>query len=305
MRLWTPPCGTLEPAAETGYVGASVDYELVILDFDGTFTDVEKEAGPFFAAYKADAQARLGIDDFEEAWERCQAKVAADPAHYGWSYGGHIVAPGNADPYLRATVILNMILDERGLLPDPVARRELLQSLYHANYPKADTVFRPHAKQVVEALLASGVPTVVVTNSETSAVEAKLDRLHPVGRERLRVCGDAKKYIVCDLDPPDPRFEAVPAEVTVPGLRRPILTRRGHYYQQLRALWDELNVEPRRTLVVGDIYELDLALPGKLGTDVHLVLKEMTEAYERAAIERCARGELSPGLDGVLQRVGL
>lgn len=282
-----------------------MNYDLVILDFDGTFTDVEKEAGPFFAAYKADAKARLGLDDLEEAWERCQAIVAADPAHYGWSYAGHVVAPGNADPYLRATVILNMILDERGLLPEPEERRKLLQALYHANYPKADTVFRPDAKRVVEALLASGVPTVVVTNSETSAVEAKLDLLDPVGRERLRVCGDAKKYIVCELDEPDPRFDALPAEVTVEGLRRPILLRRGHYYLQLRALWDELDVAPDQTLVVGDIFELDLALPGKLGTHVHLVLKEMTEEYERLAVESCPRGELSDGLEGVLARVGL
>ncbi len=282
-----------------------MNYELVILDFDGTFTDVEKEAGPFFAAYKADAKARLGLADLEEAWERCQAIVAADPAHYGWSYEGHVVAPGNADPYLRATVILNMILDERGLVSDPEERRKLLQTLYHANYPKADTVFRPDAKRVVEALLASGVPTVVVTNSETSAVEAKIDLLSPAGRERLRVCGDAKKYIVAELGEPDPRFDALPAEVCVEGLRRPILVRRGHYYRQLRALWDELEVAPEHTLVVGDIFELDLALPGKLGSDVHLVLKEMTEEYERRAVEGCAHGAVSDGLRGVLTRVGL
>ncbi len=282
-----------------------MNYDLVILDFDGTFTDVEKEAGPFFAAYKADARARLGLDDIEEAWERCQATVAADPAHYGWSYAGHVVAPGNADPYLRATVILNMILDERGLLSDPEERRKLLQRLYHANYPKADTVFRPDAKQVVEALLASRVPTVIVTNSETAAVEAKLDLLQPVGREHLRVCGDAKKYIVSELDEPDPRFDALPAQVTVEGLRRPVLVRRGHYYLQLRALWNELDVAPDKTLVVGDILELDLVLPGKLGSHVHLVLKDMTEAYERLAVDRCGRGAFSDGLEGVLVRVGL
>lgn len=282
-----------------------MNYDLVILDFDGTFTDVEKEAGPFFAAYREDIRERLEVQDLDALWERCRETLAKDPAHYGWSYEGKVVAPGNADPYLRATVILNMILDERELFSNVEERRQLLQELYHRNYPKADTVFRSDAKHVVEALLASGVPTVVVTNSETAAVQAKIDVLNPTGRERLRVCGDAKKYIVSELDEADEVFDGVAAEMKVEGLRRPILLRRGHYYTQLRSLWNELSATPERTLVVGDIFELDLALPAQLGASTHLVLKEMTEAFERSAVEATERSELSEGLGAVLARVGI
>lgn len=295
----------VERPRESGYPRVAVGFDLVVLDFDGTFTDVEREAGPFFAAYKADAKSQLSIERFDEAWDEALATLARDPAHYGWTYKGAIVAPGNADPYLRATVVINMLLDERGLYPDIAERQELLQGLYHRNYPKADTVFRDDAKQVVEALIASGIPTVVVTNSDTEAVNDKIAKLDPIGRDKLRVCGNAKKFIVRELDQPDPAFDAIPETMSVEGLRRPILLRRGDYFEQMRALWNELDTTPEKTLVVGDIYELDLALPSVLGSSVHLVLKDMTEDFERRAIEASANAELSEGLDAVLTRVGL
>ena len=280
-------------------------FDLVVLDFDGTFTDVEREAGPFFEAYKADARKLLDIADFDGAWDECAATLARDPAEFGWTHEGAIVAPGNADPYLRATVIINMLLDRHGLHSDLKERQALLQGLYFRNYPKADTVFRPDAKRVVEALIASGIPTVVVTNSDTDAVNDKLNKLDPVGRDALRVCGDAKKFVVRELVEADPRFDAVPETLQVEGLKRPILLRRGDYYEQLRALWDELDASPTSTLVVGDIYELDLALPSVLGASVHLVLKDMTEDFERQAIEQTERATLSEGLEPVLDLVGL
>ncbi|MBX3249824.1 MAG: HAD family hydrolase [Myxococcales bacterium] len=279
-------------------------YDLVLLDFDGTFTDVEKEAGPFFEAYLADVREILG-EGFERDWEEANAVLTADPANHGWLHEGRIVAPGNADPYLRATVIINMVLDRRGLYLDGDARTELLQGLYHRNYPKADTVFRPDAKRVVEALLESGIPTYVVTNSATHDVQAKIDRLAPRGRERLAVHGNAKKFFVVDPAPVDPRFAALPATMAVSGLGRPIYLRRGHYYEVLRHIWDETGVAPERTLVAGDIFELDLALPAHLGAHVQLVLKDRTEEFERQAMRQLANAETSDGLAGILARVGL
>ena len=102
-------------------------------------------------------------------------------------------------------------------------RTAVLQRLYFDNYPKADTVFRKEAKEVVEALLASDVPTWVVTNSATNHVQEKIDRLDPKGREALRVIGNARKFIVTDPETPDPRFDQVPETVTVADLDRSVL----------------------------------------------------------------------------------
>ena len=280
-------------------------FDLYILDFDGTFTDAEKEAGPFFASYKEAAIKLCGATDFEAEWERALQTIRKDPGTYGWTYGGHVVAPGDADPYLRATVAMNMIFDSRGLYLDPSERTPILQNLYFENYPKADTVFRDNAREVVDTLLATGTPVFVVTNSATHDVERKLEKLAPKHRDKLVVRGDAKKYIVAGSALGDDRFMQLPSETRFPGLDRPVYLRRGHYYDLLAELWNQTETSPEGTLLSGDIYELDLAMPERLGVSVQLVEGENTPQFERAAAEASPRGGSDRDLSAVLTRAGL
>ena len=275
---------------------------LVVLDFDGTFTDVEAEAGPFYTAFRKDARALLG-EDFEADWSQAQATIAENPGMHGWLHDGRIVAPGNADPYLRATVIMNMIFDARGMFADLEQRSATLQRLYHDNYPKADTVFRPEAKEVVEALLAADVPTWVVTNSATEHVQKKIDRLAPRGRESLRVIGNARKFVVTEPQRRDARFDAVPETMQVEGLSRPIYPRRGHYFDVLEGIWGETGTQPQETLVAGDIFELDLVLPAALGGEVVLVTKPRTADFEKTGCAALDRGSVADDLHAVLTRL--
>ncbi len=276
---------------------------LIILDFDGTFTDVEAEAGPFYEAYRKDVVTILG-PDFDDEWNAAQATIAENPGLHGWLHDGRIVAPGDADPYLRATVIMNMIFDQRGIYTDLEERTGVLQKLYFDNYPKADTVFRKEAKEVVEALLASDVPTLVVTNSATDDVQKKIDELDPKGRERLRVIGNARKFIVTDPTQPDERFDSVPETIEVPDLERPIYPRRGHYFDLLQSIWTETGTNPAETLVAGDIFELDLMLPAVLGSEVMLVTKPRTAPFEKTACAALERGSVTDDLHAVLARLG-
>ena len=118
------------------------------------------------------------------------------------------------------------------------------------------------------------------------------------------VVGDARKYMIVDPDPVDERFLQIPAERHVPGLPRSVLLRRGRYYEALRRLWADSATTPERTLVCGDIYELDLALPDALGASIHLVLRKNVLEYERRAIEAAGpRGSMSDELSGVLDRL--
>ncbi|MEO0326238.1 MAG: HAD family hydrolase [Myxococcota bacterium] len=283
-------------------------FDLVVLDFDGTFTDAEAEAGPFLRAYRQAAEAWLearGVVDAAGAWEAEGARLEAAPEAYGWRWEGRIVAPGGVDPYLRASVIMSALLDAHSLLPEPAPRRGLLQRLYASCYVASKTVFRPDARAVVEALLASPATVAVVTNSATDAVREKLATLAPRGQEHLRVYGDAEKYVVTPAEPPDGRFDGLPDTVAAPGLDRPVFLRRGRYYETLRALWETTGTTPERTLVAGDIYELDLALPAALGAAVQLVGKARTMSYERAAVRALERGRDDDRLSALLERVGL
>ncbi|RZO58826.1 MAG: HAD family hydrolase [Sandaracinaceae bacterium] len=274
-------------------------YACIILDFDGTFTDVEREAVPFLARYREGLAALIGRD-LDDAWGRAVAAVESDLDAHGFEFDGRIVAPSHADPYILATSVARLVLAEDGEGHDVDAA---LEQLFRDSYGCADTAFRPDADQVVQAVLEMDAPVYVVTNSNTEHVKKKIRALSGDALSRLRdVRGDAKKFHLVDPDAADPRFDAVPEALEVEGLSRPLFLRRGRYFETLRDIWTETGTEPAQTLVCGDIFELDLALPAQLGATVHLVTRPNTPAWERRAVER-AGGTWSERLTGLLEHL--
>ncbi len=277
--------------------------ECIVLDFDGTFTLVDREAVSFLHGFVADLGALVGPAVIAR-WDDTVARVKADPDRHGWEFEERIVAPSHADPYILATTVGQILLAESGV-DSRAARTKTLESLYQANYPKSSNVFRPDAREVVEAILRSAIPVFVVTNSQTQHVEAKLDRLAPRGRDQLVVRGAARKFALTAPETPDDTWARVPAELRVPGLSRPIFLGRGAYYDALRRIWEETGASPATTLVCGDIFELDLALPAQLGARVHLVARPDTPEYERRAARACPLGSVSQELSGLLEQLDL
>ncbi|MBI3203151.1 MAG: HAD family hydrolase [Myxococcales bacterium] len=279
-------------------------FDCVLLDFDGTFTLAEEEGAPFVEAYRADLAQRLGRDVAAD-WDECEATVRARPTEYGWLFQGKLVAPGNADPYIRSTTVARMLFDRFDAYLDPTEREGALSDLYFKSYERSATVFRPGAKRVLEILLASGVPLYVVTNSGTDAVTRKVEQLLPDAARRPIVRGNAKKAFIEPPSEVDGAFAGLPERQSLEGLERPVYLRRGRYYEVLRDIWQETHTRPERTLFVGDIYELDLAMPFHLGVAIHLIASEVTPDYERRFVAREQQGGLSETLDAVLERVGL
>lgn len=277
--------------------------ECIVLDFDGTFTLVDREAVPFIDGFLSDLRADVG-DDVERQWDETVQRVKADPDRYGWENEGRIVAPSHADPYILATTVGQLLLEGAGI-SSRAARTEKLQGLYQRNYPRALTVFRPDAKAVIETLIATGIPVFVVTNSRTEHVEAKLDQLAPKGRGQITVRGDARKFVLMDPSPIDDAWKRVPAQRELSGLSRPIYLHRGAYYEQLRRIWQETGTDAAGTLVCGDIFELDLSLPSELGASVHLVARPDTPEYERHAARTRPGGSVSQELGGLLEVLDL
>jgi phosphoglycolate phosphatase-like HAD superfamily hydrolase len=277
----------------------------VVLDFDGTFTDVVAEGEPFVQYFREQLGELLGRV-VVEGWREVEEEVLASTEEHGWEVGGRVVAPATADPYLLANFVARRLCDRHGLLPDREERAELLTRLYRVAYARVGTTFKSEAKEVLEALLDTGLPVFVVTNSHTDVVETKLDELAPRGRERLRVHGDARKFLIGPPPSPDALFDALPEVMRVEGaLVRPIYLRRGFYYDALRQLWQRTDTSPETTLVAGDIFELDLALPAALGAHVQLVARANCLEYERRAIAALGpRGGVDPSLRALLPRLG-
>jgi FMN phosphatase YigB (HAD superfamily) len=276
----------------------------VVLDLDGTCTDVAREAPPFSAAFPALVADLLGRD-VAAAWQDAERRVREGSPELAWVMDGFAVAPADADPYVSASCVAQLLLDRLGVLTrDASLRSDVISALYRRAYRDTDAVFRPEAKGVIEALIGLGVAVRVVTNAATDVAEAKLARLAPAGLDRVRVRGDARKFRIGPAARGDARIEALPDRVQLPGLARPVLLGRGSYFDILAELWEETGATPATTLVCGDIFEMDLALPAALGAQVHLVRREHTYAYELDAIAALGgRGEVSDGLGAIPGRV--
>ena len=266
---------------------------LIVLDFDGTLTDAEVEGEGFTIGYLEDLAALTGqpYADIVPLAERFEAEVCERSQEFGWLYDGQIVAPATVDPYLRMMPVARKLLDHFGAFGVEQERARLLEGiLFRYNYPKTKVCFRPGAAKVLGRL--SQRSAFIVTNSHTEAVQRKIvtlpaddtaSSLADTWTERVR--GGARKYVV------DDSFSEVPRELRISGLSRPVLLRRRHYHGVLCELCEKVGVDFTELLVVGDIFELDLALPLELGATVALVRNSRTPDYEvdfaRIRARRC------------------
>src|SRR5690242_7199486 len=275
---------------------------VLVLDFDGTMTDAEAEGRPFRDSYLEDLALIVGQTpgDPEIAGiaETVEDELARAPASHPFLWLGRAVAPATVDPYLRMVPIAHRILDRFGSIASATDRSRLLASvLYKYNYAKTlgHPVFRAGAGHVPRTL--GGSPTWIVTNSDTHAVASKvaaLDRDAPgVAWLTSRVRGFARKFDVDDA------WTGAPAELAVAGLDRPVLLRRRAYHDTLRGVLDEAGASFEDLVVVGDIFELELAMPLALGARVGLVASPRTPAYERAYVTAHPRARLIEDLSEI------
>lgn len=268
---------------------------VIVLDFDGTMTDAEAEGRPFRDGYLDDLCALVGRPAGDAEVLGIAAAVEAEllvaPEAHPFLWMDRAVAPATVDPYLRMVPIAHRILDHFGAIPGAIDRGRLLGNvLYRYNYAKTlgHPVFRPGAGEALRAL--GGSEAWIVTNSDTHAVAGKvaaLDRqVSGVAWLTSRVRGHARKFDVDDA------WTGADAELRVPGLRRPVLLRRRAYYEILSSILDAAGATFADLVVIGDIFELDLAMPLALGARVGLISSPRTPAYERAYVTSHPRARL-------------
>jgi phosphoglycolate phosphatase-like HAD superfamily hydrolase len=278
--------------------------ECVVLDLDGTFTDLSREAPAFSSAFAGLAADLLGRE-LDPIWVEAERTVRARAPELAWTIDGHAVAPADADPYILASCVAHLVFDELGVLTrEPALRAEIISTLFRRAYRHTGAAFRPDAARLLDTLLARGLPVCFVTNAPAEVAEAKLDTLALADRARLMIRGDACKFLIGPPSRPDARMDRLPTEKRLPGLARPLLLQRGRYFDALAAIWETTGARPETTLVCGDIFELDLALPAELGAQVHFIKRPRTHAYELDALAALGdRGGVSEGLAAVLERV--
>ena len=262
----------------------------VVLDFDGTCTRVEDVANDYIEECLRifETEVHAGVTPKLRA---ALALVLEMSPKAGWMLAGTPSAPSGADPYIQVGEAIRMFAKAEKLakpIPDDLHTR--------AN-DVAEAPWREETIEVLEAFRAKGVIVHFVSNSKTTKIERRIDALlagHDALRRSVTVIGDAGKFRIRELEPDalvPPHMERlfIDLPAAAPGLvaSRPVYLRRGGYFEALCKVWDHKNLA-QETLVCGDIWELDLALPAVLGAHVHLVKREApygTYPYEKEAVQ--------------------
>jgi len=284
--------------------------KLLILDFDGTLTNAEEEGKNYRLGYLEDVALLANIDSKTAfAWaEELETTILNNADQYGWNFNGKIVAPACVDPYLRIMPISRMIFDRANVYTNLDERDRLLDRiLYKYNYQKTTTAFRTGAAdffgkaRTFETDQADGnqMFTCVVTNSHTTPVQKKIALLgersnHDFDWLIERVHGSARKYVI------DEEFTDIQESLSIPNLSRPIYLRRKLYFDRIQSLQKQYGVSWENTIVFGDIFELDLAVPLACGARVALMTNAFTPSYEKDFLKAHNRGAVHDSLHDAL-----
>jgi phosphoglycolate phosphatase-like HAD superfamily hydrolase len=278
--------------------------QLLVLDFDGTLTNAEEEGRNYKKGYIEDIAllADLSIEETNRLADKFEKEIVSDADRFGWNFNGKIVAPASVDPYLRIMPISRMILDHVGAFTNTEERNRLLDRiLYKYNYQKTTTAFRDGAAEFFASTSeVQGMETCIVTNSHTKPVQEKVRVLGERSDNDFnwlvdRVYGSARKYIL------DDSFQKVEESMHVPDLTRPIYLRRKLYYDRLADLQEKFDSNWENTIVLGDIFELDLCVPLACGANVALMTNEFTPQYEINFLKQHERGAVFSNLADALQ----
>lgn len=266
-----------------------------ILDFDGTMTVMEAESAPFEAKFMAEFVQMTGLPapEVQRIWALQKAAILREPEKFGWrNKKGLIAAPASADNYVLASVVAQELI--RKLLYNPesigiersavlkrkiprkmVERNTLLDQAFMRSYAGLPTVLQPGAADFLSEVAAVSKVT-IVGNAQREKLLEKLATLKDV--PEVPVIGRAWKQEI------EPEWDGVAKLMRIPGLRRRILLRRKLFHE---ALTQAGALEPgARSCAIGDIWELDLALPEHLGLNVGLMARDTTPGYELAHLGR-------------------
>ncbi|MBN1377138.1 hypothetical protein JW949_02255 [Candidatus Woesearchaeota archaeon] len=277
-----------------------MNIESVVLDFDGTITDVDKESVPVVEGWKEDVGKELCFTnkEIQKRWNNAEIKIRDNPKKYGWIRGGKIIAPACADPLVMATVVTQVLFDEEKKYMDLNEREELIQKRFFIkNYEKAITVFKEGTDDFLSELKKM-FNVYIVTNSDTSKVSEKIKEIL-TNHSSIPIYGNAKKYNL-NLD-----WKEVPESIEREGFGRPLFLQREQYWNVLQKIMQENNIESEQMAVVGDIYELDLLLPEYKEMVTILTPRDTTADFELKAVNSYSKGYVTKNLVDVIKYLKL
>jgi len=273
----------------------------IIIDFDGTLTAEETQAG-LLAEKSLDTLANeiLGAPRQQLAadYQDTRTRLLQAPHCYWWEVNGLIASYCNEGAFILNTTTLQTLLRENpaylqaltAAFPqteyDPVV--DCTNYLFHRHTAELPPAFRPAAHDVLVFLAEHPDRTpVILTNSLGDKVCRHLATLALDGE--IAVLGDTRQY---EMDPDwthrflHPELGEIQVWPVAEGYQ--VDLRRPAYYQALvRAASDD-----SRLAVVADTFSMPGALPLMMGIPFFLVLTPYTPAWCIQAVDAHPLGHL-------------
>lgn len=252
---------------------------ILFSDFDKTLTDMSDLAVVAFVGrfeQNVSALTDLRYADRVALTRRARREVAENPMHYGWRHNGLLTAAASVDPFVELRAVAEIVLAGRF---EESRMSRLLDRLFMDHGSRVSTPIRPEMIAALQTVQRLGHEVYIVTNSDAGVVQGKLRAFgaNGGGENRLqwlieRVRGRAYKG---HLLPADRQ-----SELRLPGLSRPMYVGRDRYLETLDTVRHACGLPWSEVVVIGDIFELDLAMPFSLGATVGLLYNERTPSYE-------------------------
>jgi FMN phosphatase YigB (HAD superfamily) len=249
----------------------------LLVDFDGTLTIADSSIGSFKKSFEEEFVRATGINParLHRLLETATRRILEDPSK-GWERNGVVVAPATADPYVLNTITHQDVCDGLGI--SRTERDKLLDICFRKAYSGNSVEFREGIERFLEDVQGR-YDVAVITNSTTGRVQRELGE---IGFSHIPVFGDAQKYTI------NHENDEVPESVDLPDFPRPVMLRRENYLNILR----NIGFPPKDTTVLGDIYEMDLALPDYLGMNLMQFAGERALLYEVSYMQDHPRGSI-------------
>jgi hypothetical protein len=280
----------------------------IILDFDGTLTAEEMQAGPL-AEKSIDTLASeiIGVrrDRLAADYEATQARLLADPYLYWWEVNGLVASYCDEGAFILNTTTLQTMLTTNPVYSRAVADAfpaaeydpvmDCVNHLFHRHTAELRPVFRPAVRDVLIALMEH--PTqmpLILTNSLGDKVKRHLSTLRLPAH--VDVLGDTRQYA---MDPDWPHRFRHPdlgsiqiwalSEHHKVDLRRPI------YYRALQ----HVAGDGARLVVVADTFSLPGALPLLMKIPFFLLRTPYTPLWCISAVETHPLGHVLDDLSAL------
>lgn len=253
----------------------------LVLDFDGTITDIEKETEGFQGMYpyilldKLNLNRKKYIKKFKEIKEDFR-----NDSVRGFKIYGHDAMPASCDPYILTQAAGQELINKLGIQienEDKLLVDLFLETMKEVG--KKETFYREGIERTKEFFdkIMPYYEISFVTNASSEKVQKHLKEMGEKYFHKIDVYPNAGKLEI------DNDYKELPKKLCPTGFNAPrdILLRRKRYHQVIDFLKDEKGFYPSITTVVGDIYELDLALPDYLNYNVVQIENGYSKEHER------------------------